>query len=276
MFISLLFFLTNIFAQPEYNVYDYGQFVQGSNVYLFGDNVNVRETPSIDAKIVKTLPITYPLEIIGRSETMYTLNDYTTHWYNVRFEYEGEEVTGYVWGGLISIVSYPLGSNGNEWFLFGINRFDEEMGFWGQGRIVKDGKIVSKPDFEIIDGKDSEMGNYGHSISGFILDNAGFANLENIIILSFTYEACGYTNGSIFLFWTGKKLIYGVKGTSVSEAGVFQNYFDIYFPDQVDGSPDYLILIESHDEYINDRYQPIERTVWLYYWDGQKLKQVME
>ncbi len=276
MFFTVLFVLSSLIADPEYSVYDCGQFVSGSTVNLFGNNVNVREAPSIDAKIVQTLPIGYPAEIISKSETMYTLNDYTTHWYNVSFEYEGEISTGYIWGGLLSIVSYPLGSDSSELFLFCISRFDEETGFRGKGRVAKNGKVLSETDFEIIGGMDFGASNYGHSISGFLLDHAGFADLENVILLSFIYEACGFTNGGIALLWTGKELIYGVKGTSVSEAGEFHHYYDIYFPDQIEGSPDYLILVEMTDEYIDDNYQRVETHVWLYYWDGKTLEQVYE
>ncbi|TET24732.1 MAG: SH3 domain-containing protein, partial [Candidatus Cloacimonadota bacterium] len=146
MFFTVLFVLSSLIADPEYSVYDCGQFVSGSTVNLFGNNVNVREAPSIDAKIVQTLPIGYPAEIISKSETMYTLNDYTTHWYNVSFEYEGEISTGYIWGGLLSIVSYPLGSDSSELFLFCISRFDEETGFRGKGRVAKNGKVLSETD----------------------------------------------------------------------------------------------------------------------------------
>jgi hypothetical protein len=276
MFFSILFMISILFGEQEYFAYDYGEFSQGSTVYLYGDKVNVRQSPSIDANVVTTLTIGHPMEISGRSETMYTVNDYTTHWYNVRFDVEGKEMSGYVWGGLISIVSFPIGANGSEWFLLGVHEYDQEKGFIGQGRIMKNGKIVAQEDFPFIGGFESSKGTYSHSISGYLLDDAGFGNLENVILIDFIYEACGFANGTVVLFWTGEKLLYAIEGTSVSEAGLFHHYFNIYFPYVIEGSPNYLILVEKSEEYIDDQYERVETVVRLYYWDGKKLNQVYE
>ena len=131
-------------------------------------------------------------------------------------------------------------------------------------------------DFEIIGSIDPETENYEHSIAGKLLDNSGFASLENIIVLSFFYEACGYTNGDILLFWNGKQLTYGTIGISVSEAGVFHDYFDFYLPNHIDGTPNYLIHIQSYDEYGEGCYERVETNIKLFHWDGKKLKMVTE
>jgi hypothetical protein len=274
MLFTILFMLTSVTAQAEYAVYDYGQFVPGSPVLLFGDKVNIREEPSINAKVVATLTIGDPMEIIAEAETQYTVNDYTTNWYQVAFEEEGEQMEGYVWGGLISIVSLPLKTfdeDNFDVFVFSITGFDEEKGFTGEARAAKDGKIVSKTSFEIT-GYSGDEGGYSHSISGIALDDAGFAQLDNIFVLSFMYEACGVANGDVLLFWNGSKLVYGVEGVSVSEADLFSQTFDFYFPSEIEGSPNYLIHVQTFDEYY-DEVAP-EHTVRLYKWNGKKLEQV--
>jgi hypothetical protein len=275
MFFTILFMLTSITAQAEYGAFDYGKFVPESPVLLFGDKVNVREEPSIKAKVVATLTIGDPMEIIGTAETQYTVNDYTTNWYEVAFEEEGEVMQGYVWGGLISIVSLPLKTfdeDNFDVFVFSITGFDEEKGFTGEARIVKDGRIISKVSFEIMGHAELEGSGYSHSISGIALDDAGFSQLDNIFVLSFMYEACGVANGDVLLFWNGSKLVYGVEGVSVSEADLFSQTFNFYFPSEIEGSPNFLIHVQTFDEYY-DEVAP-EHTVKLYKWTGKKLDQV--
>jgi hypothetical protein len=276
MILSILFMLTtSLTTQTEYASYDYGQFVPGSPVLLFGDKVNIREEPSINAGVVATLTIGHPMEIIAEAETQYTVNDFTTNWYEVAFEHEGEVKEGYVWGGLLSIVSLPLESfdeDNFDIFVFGITEFVEEEGFTGEARIAKDGKIISRVSFDIIGHMQTESARYSHSISGIALSDAGFSQLENIFVLSFMYEACGVTNGDVLLFWNGSSISYGTNGVSVSEADVFSQTFDFYFPYEIEGSPNVLIYIQTYDEYY-DEISP-EHTVILYQWNGKTLEQM--
>lgn len=276
MLLSVLVILTSLTAQAEYGVYNYGEFLLESPVLLFGDKVNIREEPSINANVVATLTIGDPMEIIDKAETRYTVNDYTTNWYQVAFEKEGERKEGYVWGGLISIVSLPLKTFDEDHFdvlLFAITGFDEEKGFTGEARIAREGAIISKVSFDIISHIEIEGGGYSHSIAGLALDDAGFSQLDNIFVLSFTYGACGVASAEVLLFWNGKKLVYGVEGISVSEADVFSQTCDFFFPDEIEGSPNYLIHVQTFDEYY-DEVAP-EHTVKLYRWTGKKLEQVL-
>jgi hypothetical protein len=275
MLLAILFVATCLTAQTEYAVYDYGKFQPGSAVLLFGDKTNIRAQPSINADVVATLTIGDPMEIIDEAETQYTVNDYTTSWYQVAFEHEGEVMEGYVWGGLISIVSLPLKTfdqDNLDVFVFSITGFDEERGFTAEARIAKGGKIVSKLSFEIIGHVELEGSAYSHSISGMAFGDAGFSNLDNIFVLSFIYEACGVANGDVLLFWNGNSLSYGVEGVSISEADVFSQTFDFYFPSDIEGSPDYLIHVQTYNEYYDDI--PPENTVWLYRWNGKTLEHI--
>lgn len=275
MIFAVLFMLTSLTAQTDYGVFEYGKFVPESPVLLFGDKVNIRETPSINGKVIATRTIGDPMEIISMSETQYTVNDYTTNWYEVAFEEEGEVKQGYVWGGLISIVSLPLKTfdeNNFDVFVFSITGFDETGGYTGEARIVKDGKIISTVSFDIISHVEIEGSGYSHSISGVALGDEGFSQLDNIFVLSFMYEACGVASGDVLLFWNGNKLVYGVEGVSVSEADLFSQTFDFYFPNEIEGSPNYLIHVQTYDEYY-DEISP-EHTVKLYRWNGKTLEQM--
>jgi hypothetical protein len=275
MFLTILCVVTSLIAQAECAVYDYGQFVPGSTVLLFGDKVNARVQPSINAEVVATLTIGEPMQIISMAETRYTVNDYTTNWYQVAFEDEGEIKEGYIWGGLLSIVSLSLVTHDEEnsdVFVFGITGFSEEKGFTGEARMAMDGNIVSRVGFDIMGHTDEEGGGYSHSISGIALGDAGFSHLDNIFVLSFLYEACGVTNGDLLLFWNGKKLSYGAQGVSISEADAFSETFQFYFPNEIEGSPDYLIHVQSYNEYYDD--VPAENTVKLYKWNGKVLEQI--
>jgi hypothetical protein len=105
-----------------------------------------------------------------------------------------------------------------------------------------------------------------------VLDAAGFSQLDNIFVLSFLYEACGVPSGDILLFYNGAELSYGASGISISEADVFSQTFEFYFPFEIEGSPNYLIYVETYNEYYDDI--PPQNTVKLYRWDGKSLEQL--
>lgn len=275
LIISITAIYLSAFSQNSYFVFNYGKFNESTDVLLLGDNVNIRNSPSLNSKVVANLPIAHPLTIIENSEEKLTLNGFKSAWYKVSFKHNGKMMNGYVWGGLISMCSFTLPNN--DIFLYGINKNVKEKGYESVAKLVRGGKIISSIKFRPIGGEFFDNGDYGHSVGGQILTNKGFSNVKNIFSISFTYEACGFANGEIYLFWDGKKLTYGVEAITVSEAGVFHVTTNLIFPEDEKGISEKLIVIETVENFNEDKdeYELSEEKKEFYRWTNEGMNKIM-
>lgn len=73
---------------------------------FFGDKVNVRESPSVKAKVVKNCRIGSPLKVLKKMAKYEEFGGFVDHWYKVKI---GNTI-GYVWGGLLSDATFSLGN----------------------------------------------------------------------------------------------------------------------------------------------------------------------
>jgi hypothetical protein len=271
---TVLLLLSTLLAQPEYYVFDYGTFIEGNTVHIFGDKVNIREEPSVTSNIIETLPIGYPVYIVEKTDERYDINGYIAPWYQVSFTYENEDKEGYLWGGLLSIVS--LDTDDDKMFLYGITGYNDEGDeYISEARIAEDGKILSQTEFTLISGYQEQKGIYDYSVSGTVFDHSGFTTVKNIFNVSFIYEACGFVNGEALIFWDGKDITFGLLTERVSEAGCYRTEADVFFPAEITGNPDYLIVLYTFIEYGGEETgNYIEKSVELYHWNKKQLKKV--
>lgn len=77
--------------------------------YLFGDNVRMRDQPSVKGKVLETLKIASPLVILRNTKIRYTVGQTEDYWYKVKY---GEK-EGYIWGGLIADQFYENDFDGD-------------------------------------------------------------------------------------------------------------------------------------------------------------------
>ncbi|UWX54880.1 SH3 domain-containing protein [Maribacter litopenaei] len=80
-------------------IYDDCGFEPGQTVYLFGDQVQLREAPTTNSKVLKTLSIGSPLVIQEKHENSWRYKGIDHHFYKV--SYKGKD--GYILGGLIAL-----------------------------------------------------------------------------------------------------------------------------------------------------------------------------
>jgi len=274
--VIFLFFLSlnNILlAQEDNEIFQFGEFIENSDAYLFADNVNIRETPSTKAKVVANLSIATPVKVISKTDDTLTVNGYNTCWYKISFDKNGSKKTGYVWGGFISAVTTTTtNDSGNKvYFLYAITEYSEEKRFTSTIKAVIDGKIVSSVSFSP-EHTDQLKGIYGYDISGKIMSNKGLDDVKKIVVISFLYPACGYSNGDDIVFWNGKELIYGTESPKVSEAGIFNFSSELIFPTDQGGKPNMIIRKEesiTYDEEGNVSSSSMKKIEYI--WDGKKL-----
>lgn len=278
-FLSFLFLIVvNISLIAQQNCpFHYGSFAMETSASLFGDKVNVRATPSTGAAVVANLNIGTLVYITELSEKKFTMGGYTTNWYNVNFDNNGKRESGYVWGGLISLVSadLPVSANNSDKLVYGITSWTQENDFISTARIVRDGKVLTSIDFDPISTGFFDAGVFGHSVCIAIDGNHGFKGIKNVIRIEYIYEACGYSNGEVFLLWDGSRLVYFTKATRVSEAGIFHYGYELVFPDEPNGSADILKIIQTSEEYEESgdslRVANREVTEKKFQWDGAKV-----
>jgi hypothetical protein len=270
-------------AQGQENCpYAYGEFMNESEAYLFGDRVNVRAEPNTTSAVVSNKSIGSEVQVLSKSDKTFAMGGYTTNWYLVTFVENGKTLNGFVWGGLISLatIGIPRSDGPADQMVYGISGWSNEKEFTSTVRIIRDGKLLTSLDFEPISSGFFDAGVFGHSVCVKIDDAHGFKGIKNIIRLSFEYAACGYENGEIMLLWDGVKLTYLAKASQVTEAGVFAYTYSLIFPDEPEGKPNTLQVIQEYieTEYVGETENILahEITTKKFGWDGLKVTEMPE
>lgn len=269
VFINVSFTLSNSKIQ-ESCIYTFN-FQKGTETYIFGEKVNVRKTDSINSKVITVLPIATKIKILERSEKYYVNNGYKEYWYLIEY---GQAMTGYVWGGMLSLNYYR---DGEYIFLTAVNSFSIKNGLGGETRLVKNGKLLSTVIFKphYFDLTDPPV--YGYRVFSKLYSNGKkLKNVDSVYEIGFQYEACGYPNGSVYIARIKNKLVKLLKITSVAEAGVFHYDEEIIFPDGAAGKEDRIIVIKTEAEFDVKRsdYKVVKESKEIYFWNGMYLKKL--
>ena len=138
---------------------EYAGAQSSSDNYIFGDVVNLRSEPSISAESIARLKIGTKIEIISKTEVIYTQNKLSYNWFKIKADIDGKEVSGYIWGGLIAreaIVDDFDGDQSDEILLLGITSGSDYSTKTAELRLVKNGKIRSSVKLELIDNYEFE------------------------------------------------------------------------------------------------------------------------
>ncbi len=258
-------------AFPESGIFTMGKFNEGAKAFLYGDNVNVRSEPAINAKVIANLSIGTPITILAESKQVYTSASNKAPWYEVSFQDGGQAKRGYVWGGLISMTTLRL-KNG-DLLVAGIKEFNKNGAPVGEIRLVRAKKQVSSCLFNPLT-MGGEGNSYYYSVWGELSGGHGLSGVDNVIFIHCEYQACGYPNGPVVLVKSGDRLIGEIQAISVSEAGVFHVTTRLVFPDQKGGKKNSVIAVtvsETFDEG-KKKYVFSEETKVTHTWDGTSFK----
>ncbi len=273
LYILLLFVSNILFAQENDGIFNYGKFSENSEVYLFSDNVNIREKPTSSSKVIANLPIASKVNVISETEETYIVNGYTTCWYKISFEKEGKTLKGYIWGGFLSAVTLSTKNDLDEnlTFVYGISGYTDGKGYMSTIKAVVNKKIISSLSFPPMYTDFNNEG-YSYNINGKITGNKGLNNVKKIIVLSFLYPACGYTNGDINIFWNETDLIFGIEAPKVSEAGIFHFSTEIIYPNDEGGKSGQVIKKIDNESYDEEGNIAEKSTKMVRFkWNGEKL-----
>jgi hypothetical protein len=85
----------------ENNTFSVDELLEGDKYYILESSVNIRSQPNLTSSVIGKLELHSEIEIIEKSENFQTIDGFTNYWYKIRYE----DITGYIWGGFISIGS---------------------------------------------------------------------------------------------------------------------------------------------------------------------------
>ena len=265
--LSLLFILgllSPLSAQNTPSIYY--NFLPGQSYVLMADKVNLRQKPSLQAKVLQKAPIGSSVQIISKSEKTLSLKGIAAPWYFVL--YKGQKA--FVWGGLLALGQESL-KDGSQ-LLYGYERLEvvkqgqiENRQFWLGLRLVQNNKEIQHLAVKA-------MGNLQTGLALRLDDNRGVEQLEQIIELSFSDGYCGGTNGIQTIFFQEQRLYALPPLYSGSDLPVFQHQYFVY-PKEHQKSANLLIFKNESGEYDDATGQPQydEQSSTDYLWNGRVL-----
>ncbi|RYC51821.1 SH3 domain-containing protein [Flagellimonas olearia] len=213
-----IFAFSSIFSQHNPEQAGFGEFQPGQQVYVFGNEVQLRTAPDTSSDVLQKLKIGEWVKIIEKTPNSWPYNGFESPFYKVKYN----EMTGYILGGLLSIQRktlkgthyyFALSKQGNTVFLN--IRHVQDGTYW-----EKKTRLVHT-DFKIT-----------------VLGDKGVPNLDGILFVDYLSNTEDRENGGIYLFPHNHMLTEVVQLSQVSEAGNYYHSENLIFPDDHGGIPD--------------------------------------
>ncbi|MCS3800751.1 hypothetical protein [Niastella sp. OAS944] len=246
--------------------------------YIFADTALVRVSPDTKQAPADTLFAGDNITVTGVMPNALTIRGLKGPWLKIRYTKNGEVRNGYVWQGLISCD--PL-RRGDVKFVVGIERRADSISGTGKYKdttkrflvkikVVKQGAILAKTTFITYD---DESANFCY---GKVMSGMGLSNVQNMINITFSGEACGISSyHNYFAFTKSEQLVRFPIKENVSDAGAFAHTESFIFPNEKDGKPDMVIwkmvneeATEKEDKNGNQIYKVTDKKSIIYTWDG--------
>ena len=284
MFVALLFSCIT-YGQSDLAAY-WGPYLfkKGDQKVVFSDTAFVRSAASVSAAITDTLFLFDVINIADTPRSMLLVGRKEAPWYKIRYNRNGKEKEGMLWGGAMAIqsmklkgirfacgvLSYPIpGVNikdeGGE-DLTVVNTFSiksKSNGFVQECRynISRESQYFSE-----------EMDTTGHITDSHLLPSKGLPEGTLYYIrYNMSGEACGIPAYSIQAAWDGEQLIRMPLLQSSADGGEW--YYDqaFIFPGQKGGKTGQLRIKTTEGTAIDGTDKMKETVTWrAYAWDKEK------
>lgn len=283
--LSLIFFffctISFVFAQDE-NAYVRTFYCQAGDTLYVGNDGKIRSEPNRSAKILQEAKIgmmlicerNYDYENQPKSEIIFNI---ASPFIAVKFESNGQWVSGYVWGGLIADVA-AKDAKGNHFFLTRTS-YDPEK-YYFKGLVARiDGKTnhVVRADVDTIFSMNSWT-------EGKVFSGMGLSNVSSIFRATYYAESCGIFTISYYFAWDGKTLLQDLPTkSSVGDGGIYSYGEEILFPVEHKQGNDLIIVRTEESNYKDiyfkeiDLYELVGTTnssLKIYKWDGRKARKL--
>lgn len=238
----------------------------GKTHKLIGHKVRVRAEPDTKAKVLAEFSIGSEVTPIKQMDAKMTQDGVEAPWYKVTYMSDGKKKEGYIWGNLIA-KGFAETKDGLL-LLYGIGRGVKSDPTWtnysSQVRAAKDGKELAR--LEIKEGVGFMS---GEEIA--LRDGSGFDGVASIFSVRFVQEYCGGKGNAIFVFWTGKKLLFVHSSIDGADAPVYAVEKQT-FPNDKGGKKNHLYIVQEYGDHDDAKATKFEKF-WLK-WNGEKLEKI--
>lgn len=232
--------------------------------YVIGNKARVRVEADINAAVAAELPIGAEIIPTEQVNNATTIDGVEAPWYRVQFKQAGKPKEGFIWGNLIA--KGAAKSKDGLIFMFGTGRKQKDLSvgteYTSQFRVAKDGKELAK--LEVKEGVD-----FKSKQTVTLTDGRGLAGVQHIFAVEFLQEYCGGKGNTMFLFWTGEKLIHAHSSFDGSDAPYYATEKQV-FPTDKGGKKDMVILLRETGEH--EVPKSVKKEKVSLKWNGKKLE----
>jgi hypothetical protein len=236
-----------LFAQDFRDMRSWSLYMNGADTadrYVFADTAYIRISPDTKQPPLDTLLAGDNITVTAATTKSLTIRGLEGPWLKIAYTKNGEYRKGYIWQGLVSCS--PM-RRGDLKFVYGIERRADGIAVYGNKRdtfpqylvrlkIVQNGALLAKAS-QVIDDDESANFSYGKVMSGM-----GLTNVQHIIVLSFSGEACGIPTNDYYFAWTKEgQLIQLPSKTNTGDAGAYYHSEAFTFPNEKNGQPDMIV-----------------------------------
>jgi hypothetical protein len=247
----------------------YGELI-GDRSVVFAEDARLFETPSESSAVVCSPPVGTEVFRLAAVDILHTADSLSSPWMEGVCELDGETFRGYIPMSWLALTYQELGAD--TLLVFGIDSRGALYGnFVGVAKVVSGGRMLWGVAFYPPNTDFGESGSgYGYGVSSQRLDPAGFSGIEDLVMLSFLYEACGYENREVLLAWTGRYLIAGISASRVAEAGIFHYTEEILLPGTDPSLVNLVSIVSTSEEYDDaaGEYFTVDTDTTIWMWNG--------
>lgn len=267
--LSLLLITTSTLANYQYGIF--------SETTVAHTSFDLHLEPDTLSAIQHSILPGEKITIISKTDYPFEANNFTTDWYKISCSTSDGIVTGYSPSIYFSLTHETLSSG--DIFAFGITGYNVETNrFDGSGRIISEGVILAETEVPPPADSWGSSSSFIYNVDSHLQSSQGYSEVTDIPLIEFTYEACGYENRDIPVFWTGEVLVSAQYTSSVFEAGCFHWLESHIFASDTLGQQNTLIIHALseiwNDELGDGEYVISSETDQFFLWTGSDFQTI--
>ncbi|TGL45254.1 SH3 domain-containing protein [Leptospira perdikensis] len=191
--ILLVLLFSPVFSENHWDGYIHEKTIK-STYRIFGDNVNLRESDNLKAKVKKKLSMGAVVTILAKTNQIMEQDSVKEYWYQV----QSEKDIGYIWGGLIADYSFPLEHNTILCRNLGVKRRSLEL------KLIQGDKLLSQTKWEVGAISNESWNHKIYPSSEFSPSPKALFGLTYLVFSEIEY---GYTNEQLVSVSSDSKLV---------------------------------------------------------------------
>lgn len=239
--------------------------------YVLRSGGALRNGPSMDAGLVKTLAAGEPVMVEERHEDRLRIDGINSNWYRV----VAGDHTGWTWGGNLAIHAFGSVADPMVKFMVGHDSYTPldtvPSGLVYRIVAVRDGRELDRitvRSFSLLFEGVQTMG------------SRGLPNVDDVIVLDVPcIGGCGCTTGAVMVFWSNGRLRHAADIAGTPD-GAYSSHTSLIFPSDMEGLPETIVRVtseyddsprpEQEDDGVGEHIERIVRYEYLR-WNGEGL-----